>query len=131
MQYAGSHGLRERLIFINNLHDPDELQAFYQKARIFVYPSFYEGFGLPVTEALLSKVPVITSGVSSLPEAGGPDSCYIHPESPEEIAYAIENVLCDTAMRERMIEEGFRFAQQRFDVRGLTEQMYKLYQQIL
>lgn len=131
LQYAAANGLLNRLIFINNLHNPEELQAFYQKAWIFIYPSFYEGFGLPVTEALLSKVPVITSGVSSLPEAGGPDSCYIHPESPEEIASAIENVLSDTVKRKNMIEKGFCFAQQQFDVRRLTEQVHRLYQQIL
>ncbi len=131
LQYAGKYGLTERLVFINNLHNPEELQAFYQKARIFIYPSFYEGFGLPVTEALLSKVPVITSGVSSLPEAGGPDSCYIHPESPEEIAAAIEDILSDTAKREMMTERGFRFAQRQFDAQRLTEQVYELYRQIL
>lgn len=131
LQYAGNHGLMDRLIFINNLHEPTELQAFYQKARIFIYPSFYEGFGLPVTEALLSKVPVITSGISSLPEAGGPDTCYIHPENPEEIAGAVENILSDTARREIMVEKGFQFARRQFDVRELTEQVYKLYQQIL
>lgn len=131
LQYAEKNGLSNRLIFINNLHAPEELQAFYQKAKIFIYPSFYEGFGLPVTEALLSKVPVITSGLSSLPEAGGPDSCYINPERPEEIAHAIENVLSDTVRRQVMIEKGFRFACQQFDVKYLTEQVNQLYQKIL
>lgn len=131
LKYAGQNGISDRLIFINNLHAPEELQAFYQKAKIFIYPSFYEGFGLPVTEALLSKVPVITSGLSSLPEAGGPDSCYVHPDRPEEIADAIENILSDTVKCQEMIEKGYLFAKKQFDVGHLTTQVHQLYQQIL
>lgn len=130
LKYAEKNGLSDRLILINNLHAPEELQAFYQKAKIFIYPSFYEGFGLPVTEALLSKVPVITSGQSSLPEAGGPDTCYINPKSPEEIANAIENILSDESKRQQMIEKGYLFAQQQFNVKSLTTQVHELYQKI-
>lgn len=131
LKYAAKTGISDRLILVNNLHDPRELQAFYQKARIFIYPSFHEGFGLPVTEALMSKVPVITSGQSSLPEAGGNAPCYIHPESPEDIAHGIESVLTDTARRTEMIEEGFRFAHRQFDVQQLSRQVHQLYRQIL
>jgi len=130
LKYAAKAGLTKRLLLINNLHDPAELQAFYQKAKIFIYPSFYEGFGLPVTEALLSKVPVITSARSSLPEAGGPDTYYINPESPEEIAQGIETLLSDESRRKEMVEKGYLFAQQQFNVKKLTRQVHQLYQQI-
>lgn len=130
IKYATKAGIINRLIFINNLHDPKELQAFYQKAKIFIYPSFFEGFGLPVTEALLSKVPVITSGQSSLPEAGGPAPAYIDPKKPEEIALAIENILSDTAKRREMTEKGYAFAHQQFAVKHLSEQVHQLYKQI-
>lgn len=130
LRYAAQAHLSDRLILINNLHDPVELQAFYQQASIFVYPSFYEGFGLPVTEALLSKVPVITSDCSSLPEAGGPASCYIRPDRPEEIAEAITTILSNDTKRSAMIEQGYAFAREKFNVKSLTEQVHQLYQQI-
>lgn len=131
LEYAEKAGLSNRLRLISNLHDPVELQAFYQKARIFVYPSFYEGFGLPVTEALLSKVPVITSGQSCLPEAGGPDSHYVDPGQPEDIAEAIKIILSDENKRQNMIEKGYLYAHERFDVKRLTTQVHQLYQQML
>lgn len=129
-KYIQKAHLTHQVIFINNLHDPIDLQAFYQRAKIFIYPSYYEGFGLPVTEALLSKVPVITSNRSSLPEAGGPNSCYINPDSPEEIAQAIDKVLSDEQQRKQMIELGFSFAQQQFNVQQLTKQVHDLYYKI-
>lgn len=131
LKYAAQAGLAHRIILINNLHDPKELQAFYQQARIFIYPSFYEGFGLPVTEALLSKVPVITSRLSSLPEAGGPDTCYVDPGNTEEMAHAIATVLSDENKRRNMIDKGYAFAHRQFDVKKLTRQVHQLYQQIL
>ncbi len=130
IRYARQNRLLDKLIFIANLHDPQELQAFYQEARIFIYPSFYEGFGLPVTEALLSKVPVITSNVSSLPEAGGPASCYVDPTQPEEMATAIASLLTNEERRQEMIEKGFIFAQEQFNARRLTEQVHRLYHRL-
>lgn len=131
LKYAEQAGLMQQLILMNNIHDPQELQAFYQQARIFIYPSFYEGFGLPVTEALLSKVPVITSNQSCLPEAGGPDSYYVNPASPEEIAHAIVNILSDDDKRLHMIEKGYLFAQEQFNTEKLTQKVHQLYQKIL
>lgn len=130
LKFAAQTHLSDRLILLPNLHDPVELQAFYQQARIFLFPSFYEGFGLPVTEALLSKVPVITSNRSCLPEAGGPDSCYIQPESSEEIAEAIISILTDEEKRLEMTEKGFQYAQNKFNVKKLTGQVHQLYQEI-
>lgn len=131
LKYAGSHGLLKNLIILHNLADSKIVQALYQKAQLFIYPSFYEGFGLPVTEALLSKTPVITSDISSLPEAGGPDTCYVNPTDTEAIAYAIETVLSDQDKRKTMIENGCTFAQQQFNIHTLTQQVHQLYQQLL
>ncbi len=129
LRYAEQAHLSDRLILLNNLHNPLELQAFYQKARIFIYPSFYEGFGLPVTEALLSKVPVITSNCSSLPEAGGDAAYYIQPEDPGEIAEAIQKILTDAEFSRKMTEKGYAFAHHQFNVEKLTEQVHTLYQE--
>lgn len=127
LRYAEDHHLSHLLIWANNLSDPGILQAFYQKARIFIYPSFYEGFGLPVTEALLSKTPVITSNVSSLPEAGGTHCLYVNPAEPEEIAEGIRKILTDDVLRNDMREKGYLFARKQFDPQRLTEQVGRLY----
>lgn len=127
LKYAETHQLSHLIILINNLSDTRTLQAFYQNASIFIYPSFYEGFGLPVTEALLSRTPVITSGISSLPEAGGQAAWYADPGSPEEIATGIKAILTDSAKREAMKEEGYQYAHRQFAPELLTSQVHRLY----
>ena len=73
---------------------PDEtLSKLYAEAKLFVYPSLYEGFGLPVLEAMQYETPVITSNVSSLPEVAGRGAIYIDPLAPNEITRAIQKVL--------------------------------------
>lgn len=131
LKYAASRQLISKLILIDNLHDSKTLQAFYQQAKLFLFPSVYEGFGLPVTEALLSKTPVITSNTSSLPEAGGPAPVYVSPYDIEAITEGIKQILCDTTARIQMIEEGFRFAHQKFDPCTLCTQVHNLYKQLL
>lgn len=131
LAFAASQGLSSNLILIDNLHDAKTLQAFYQQARIFLFPSVYEGFGLPVTEALLSKTPVITSNTSSLPEAGGKASYYVSPYAIEEIAQGIQTILGDSVVRQKMVDEGFRFAHQQFNPQTLCGQVHRLYKQLL
>lgn len=81
-------GLGERVVFPGFV--PHELlPAIYSQARLFVYPSLYEGFGLPPLEALATGTPVVTSNVSSMPEILGGDAIYVNPESVEDIAYGI------------------------------------------
>ena len=103
-----------------------ELPILYQASLAFVYPSFYEGFGLPVIEALFSKVPVITSNVSSMPEAAGPHSLLIDPEDSSSIADAISRLLNDSGLRENMTRRGYEFAQ-KFNPERLTKQMMDTY----
>ena len=119
------------MIWITDLKDNKVLRAIYQKAAVLIYPSFYEGFGLPIVEALLSKTPVITSNVSSLPEAGGPNSLYVNPNSPGELAHAITQVLTDTKLRTTMIDEGFKYANQMFSPNRVTKQLVSCYKEIL
>lgn len=68
-------------------------------AEIMIYPSFFEGFGLPVLEAQASGCPVITSNSSSLPEAGGDGAIYINPENSSEIGVAIRNILTNSDLK--------------------------------
>ncbi len=84
----------------------DELPALYSGAACFLFPSFYEGFGLPVLEAMACGTPVVTSDRSSLPEVAGDAALMVDPDEPAEIAGAVEKVLKEDSTRERLIERG-------------------------
>jgi glycosyltransferase involved in cell wall biosynthesis len=84
----------------------DDLPYLYAGATAFVFPSWYEGFGLPVIEAFACGVPVIASGVASLPEIAGEAALYVDPANPESIADAMGRLRDDADLRGRLIEEG-------------------------
>jgi glycosyltransferase involved in cell wall biosynthesis len=86
----------------------EDLPALYQNALFFVYPSLYEGFGLPVLEALRMGTPVLTSDVSSLPEVAHDAALYIDPESVSSIASGMERLITDAALRETLQELGLK-----------------------
>lgn len=88
-----------------------DFPAIYQSAIAMIYPSFFEGFGIPVLEALWSKLPVITSNTSCLPEAGGEGAYYVNPASAEEIAAGMMKIYSDKQFAETMKEKGWRHAQ--------------------
>jgi glycosyltransferase involved in cell wall biosynthesis len=77
----------------------EDLPALYNLATVFAYPSFYEGFGLPVLEAMACGAPVVTSNLSSMPEVLGDCGLYADPHSPESIAGAISKLLSDEKLR--------------------------------
>lgn len=118
-------GLEGRMRIYNNIPF-HELPAFYQMATTFVYPSFFEGFGIPLLEALNSGVPAIGATGSCLEEAGGPYSLYIDPNKPEELAKAIECTLKDTELRKKMINKGKEYAL-RFEKRIIAEELLHIY----
>jgi Glycosyltransferase len=85
----------------------DELVAlFYSQADVFVYPSHYEGFGLPVLEAMTLGAPVITSNTSSLPEVAGDAALLVDPNEPTQLAEAILKVISDCQLRRKLIHKG-------------------------
>jgi glycosyltransferase involved in cell wall biosynthesis len=84
------------------------LRTFYDGAKIFVFPSLYEGFGLPPLEAMAHGTPVVTSNVSSLPEVVGNAAVLVHPENVFEIMRALHRVLMDQPLREKMKERSYR-----------------------
>ncbi len=86
------------------------LRIFYDEAKIFVFPSLYEGFGLPPLEAMAHGTPVVTSNVSSLPEVVGKAAVLVNPENVFEIMRALHRVLTDQALRHRMKERGYQQA---------------------
>lgn len=99
------YGVTDSVKFLDSVTDED-ISAFYKNAECFVLPSLYEGFGLPVLEAMQYDCPVITSNISSLPEAGGDAAVYCDPESVDDIAQQIKKVLSDSALREDMVKKG-------------------------
>lgn len=127
LQQIETNNLADKVHLIHDLKGQAALQSLYRGAQMLVYPSFYEGFGLPVAEALLCKIPVVTSNRSSLPEAGGPDSKYVDPTDPEELARAITQVLTDSEQRTKMIEKGFAYAMHQFSPGRVTEQLMACY----
>lgn len=87
-----------------------ELAAFYRRARVFVFPSLAEGFGLPVAEAMACGAPVVTSNRSSLPEVAGDAAVRVDPEDPDEIAAAVTAVIEDQGLRRFLRDRGFERA---------------------
>ncbi|MDD5569784.1 MAG: glycosyltransferase family 1 protein [Bacteroidales bacterium] len=108
-QYIYDHRMERKILFLQDVRIED-LPAIYQLAYLFIYPSIFEGFGIPILEALFSKTPVITSKGSCFNEAGGPKSIYIDPSNIEEIIYSMKKVLEDSQLRETMINEGLNYA---------------------
>ncbi|MCB0583664.1 MAG: glycosyltransferase family 4 protein [Phaeodactylibacter sp.] len=108
----------------------DDLPSVYQRASVFLYPSFYEGFGIPILEALFSRTPVVTSSVSSLPEAAGPGAYLANPGDPAEIAAGIEKILSDESYRNELAEKGHAHAQQ-FRGEPLSHKMMDLYKKVV
>jgi len=118
-------GLTERVIFLKDIPFTD-LPSIYQLASLFLYPSFYEGFGIPVIEALYGGIPVIAATGSCLEEAGGPDSLYIDPKDSNALAIAINTVLKNPLQASKMREKGLLFVQ-KFNSPLLAHQLMNCY----
>jgi len=106
LDYIKSHHMDDQIIFPKYVSN-DDLPFLYQKARVFIYPSKYEGFGIPIIEALSCRTPVITSNCTALPEAAGPGAIYSDPDKPEEIADAVIRLLTMPELYKQLINEGF------------------------
>jgi glycosyltransferase involved in cell wall biosynthesis len=106
-----------------------DLPALMNGAELFVYPSFYEGFGLPVLEAMQCGTPVVTSTVSSLPEVGGDACLYADPHSVEEIADRIRLVLMDSNLQKSMSEKGVERAKH-FSWEKCARETLKVYENL-
>lgn len=124
-RFIAEHHLSKWFVFLENIPTP-HLPAFYRKAACFIYPSLYEGFGIPILEAMVCSCPVITSNVSSLPEVGGDAALYFDPNKPDDIASKLMMVLTDSNLRNQMVERGLARLPH-FDKGLLAEQMMQVY----
>src|SRR6202035_3065526 len=106
------------------------LRTFYDAAKIFVFPSLYEGFGLPPLEAMAHGTPVVTSNVTSLPEVVGNAAVLVHPENVFEIMRALHRVLLDQPLREKTKERSYRQAA-KFSWEKSVRRIMEVYQEVL
>lgn len=123
--YAEANGLSRRVHFLHGFPFAD-LPALYRCASVFVYPSFFEGFGIPVLEAITSEVPVIAATGSCLEEAGGPGSLYVNPTDERELAEKLNAVLCEPALAQQMVAEGKAYSE-RFNGARLAADLMRVY----
>lgn len=136
--FLANHNRTAQVLFLSeknigdqklSLNYPENLAALYQMALALVYPSIYEGFGIPVLEALWSGLPVITSNISCLPETGGDAAYYVDPFRVEELATALKKVGEDELLRSSMREKGAQHAQN-FTLEKCTGSVMKVYQSL-
>ena len=130
LNYIAKHHLEQYVRIETGVSDNKVLQALYSKALLMAYPSHYEGFGLPVVEAALQQCPILTSNVSSLPEAAGPGALLCDPDSIESIHKYLTELLDDSSMAQRLAEVAEDYARSHFDPRTLTEQLHDLYNEV-
>lgn len=121
--------MEQQVFFLEGV-SMNELAIIYKIADIFVYPSFFEGFGIPVIEALFSKTVVVTSNTSCLPEAGGKDSVYVDPDNDSDIKAKITFLWENESERKRREEKGFEFVQ-RFNDESIAQDLMNFYQKIM
>lgn len=108
--YIHKHNLHKKVFFIENCAFED-LPKIYRSAQLFVYPSVFEGFGIPIVEAIASGIPVISSAGGCFAEAGGKNALYVDPYSPEALSEAISKVLDDQELKNTMIQRGIEHIQ--------------------
>ncbi|MBX9784947.1 MAG: glycosyltransferase family 4 protein [Chitinophagaceae bacterium] len=137
--YIISNNLQQQIIFLSEnpaaksspgFQNASDFPAIYQQAMAMIYPSFFEGFGIPVLEALWSRIPVITSNVSCLPEAGGEGAFYVSPANADEIAHQIKTIFWNKELVHKQIEKGWQHAQ-KFSNFNTASTVINTYNQLL
>jgi glycosyltransferase involved in cell wall biosynthesis len=129
MEMISSSPFYQDIVFTGYLPD-EHLPLAYGRADVFVYPSLFEGFGLPCLEAMACGCPVVTSNTTSLPEVVGDTGILIDPLNPQEIATAITTVLTDSGRRSAMASGGLERAKL-FTWRHTAERMLEIIDDLL
>ncbi len=123
------YGLEKQVFFVHNVENAD-LPPFYALSLLFVYPSIFEGFGIPVLEAICTGTPVITSRGTCFEEVGGPDTIYVNPLDAYELGDSICKVLNDTYLRNNMIDQGLVFSK-KFTDEQIAQNLVNVYLKLL
>ena len=129
LEYARKHNLSHRIHVLHGVPN-DSLPILYAMTETFVYPSRYEGFGIPIIEAIRCGLPVVACTGSCLEEAGGPDSLYVDPDDEQGMANAIQHTLLRADGREQRILRSQEYIR-RFEGTDVTGQVIDLYKQLL
>lgn len=129
LQYVREHHLEERVRVLHGVPD-EHLPMLYALAESFVYPSVYEGFGIPIIEAISCGLPVVACSGSCLEEAGGPDSLYVQPGDVEAMAAAIRLTLVGAEGRELRIENSKKYIR-RFSGCNVASQVAEIYSALM
>jgi glycosyltransferase involved in cell wall biosynthesis len=125
-QFISQNELNNRVLFLENVTN-SQLPIIYQNASVFIYPSIFEGFGIPIIEALISKTPVITNKNGCFPEAGGPNSIYIDPLNETLLADKINELLNSEKLRNEIADKGYIYAEKFHKVK-ITKQLIEIYE---
>lgn len=128
-RFAEDNRLSDRVTLLSGI-DNKTLQALYQLASCFAYPSRYEGFGIPVIEAIQSGLPVIAAKGSCLEEAGGPHSLYVSPDDATEFAEAVARLLDNEEDRQQRVFNSRQYVH-RFEGTNVAAQVYDVYRKLL
>lgn len=126
---ATEEGVTRRIIWLEGVPFKD-LPGLYSGAEVVLYPSRYEGFGIPVLEALECGCPVVAATGSCLEEAGGPDTLYINPDDPNDMIQAVHAILRDPASARLMAEAGRQYAR-RFRSENMAPKIHALYESLI
>ena len=129
VSFARARGLSDRVRLLSGISTPD-LAAMYRLATVALYPSLFEGFGIPIVEALFSGTPVVTTKGGCFAEAGGPGSAYVDPHDADGLRDVIARLLDDGRERERMRAEGLRHAA-RFGEQAIADGLFAAYDDAL
>lgn len=127
-KYVLKHKMENRVKIYNQIPFTD-FPAIYRQASLFIYPSVFEGFGIPIIEALSTGIPVVTTRGGCFSEAGGFAARYIDPHDIEEIAEAVKNILEDEKMQQRMIKDGKEYVQ-KFSEERISANLMNVYNKI-
>jgi len=128
-KYIADKKLDKKVLFLKNIPEQD-LAAIYQLAKVSIYISVFEGFGLPVIESMACGCPVITSNVSCLPETAGDAAVLCSPDNIEELANNIEKTLNDSDFRKELILKG-RIRANEFQPKKYAEKLISLYTELI
>ena len=122
-------GMENRIVFTGYVSE-QELDSLFRMAGLLIYPSLYEGFGMPILEAMKMGLPVITSNITAMPEVAGGAAYLVDPNSIEDMTSAMSEVLQNRILREEMIEKGLGLVHP-YTWKNVSERYLELYQEII